>query len=484
MLKNIKNISKILGQKIDKGIYKIPKILVDKIESIIDTEYNFDKSNRYDLRKYNNYKDCALFFIIYIMLMNREKNSNLIYVKKEDKEIFNFKWDSEFGCQIPVSIMRNVLNSNKYEEIKQLLLSNNIIKIIPLSYKKKINYSKNANIAIRYAINSKYLEYFNFIEIENRYIDKYKFLYKNDILFGDIRNSIDIDYIPYENSEKNYQYKLQKELYFDNEDFKKIFFKKYKSLQYITNPCEKLDIIVENKYKENKTFSNKIINDYKIYYNINKHIFKAVESNGRIYLPFHYMSKEYRSALRLDNYKLREIYDIKCCFLYLSCNIFKKQTKNIKQADELLRLIKDDIYLKIGNIINLDRNIVKTYIMKFLFTRHDERNDSGDIKYLCIVNYFKKKHKEFFNWLQNYKMVYNKEKDKYVSQLSYDCMKLESDIMFDFVLPILRKRYNNVKFLSLHDGIWTTENISIDFTKEIDNLINNYIKDNIIDING
>jgi hypothetical protein len=63
-------------------------------------------------------------------------------------------------------------------------------------------------------------------------------------------------------------------------------------------------------------------------------------------------------------------------------------------------------------------------------------------------------------------------------------MKLESDIMFDFVLPILRKRYNNVKFLSLHDGIWTTENISIDFTKEIDNLINSYIKDNIIDING
>ena len=56
-------------------------------------------------------------------------------------------------------------------------------------------------------------------------------------------------------------------------------------------------------------------------------------------------------------------------------------------------------------------------------------------------------------------------------------MKLESDIMFNTVLPYLRMKYKDIKFLSLHDGIWTTENISINFKDEINYLINSYNKE-------
>ena len=115
--------------------------------------------------------------------------------------------------------------------------------------------------------------------------------------------------------------------------------------------------------------------------------------------------------------------------------------------------------------------------MQFLFSTPYTRNLENKQKYYIILdNYFKTYHNKFYNWLINYPVSVFKQNGKlrHVSELSYDCFKLESDIMFLYVIPELRKKYPNITFFSLHDGIWTTENINISFKDIISNLINSF----------
>ena len=112
----------------------------------------------------------------------------------------------------------------------------------------------------------------------------------------------------------------------------------------------------QSKGKKKESLFDKLFNkdtlcDYKIYSNINRHIFKSAESNGRIYLPFHYMSKEYRSALRLDGQRLKEIYEelIKKGYVSSVQEAFDKYL--IKAYDKTRKVNKNLTYQECINLI-------------------------------------------------------------------------------------------------------------------------------------
>lgn len=458
--------------------YKIPVELKNDIEKIIKASNNLTIKDKRNIRKLENQIDTGLYFAIAIMYFNFNKMEELALnnVRFNDAYYIHYKWDGINGCQISKEILTNILSTTHCWKIKKLLLDNDIIKMVALNDKKDVYYSKNNKQAIRYIINEKYLNYFNRISIKNRYADKHWFLMKNQCLFGDKRKTLKNNYNPFDNEEKNYQYYLQKQLTFDENEFKSIFLTKYNNLKSIPGIWDRLDKCLEFGCYRSATFNNEVICDYKIFYSVNKHIFKTSESYGRIFMPLHYMSKEFRSALRFKGHKLKEIYDVKCCFVQLAARLFKYQTQYTSDADILLELANNDIYLEIAKTMNITRADAKTNMMQFLFTTAYNRKLTSNKNYMVLNDYFKLYHKNFYNWLIEYPVQTFRQNNKlrHVSKLSYDCFKLESDIMFTHVLPRLKKEYPDIEFLSLHDGIWTTENINVNFKDLINNLINSF----------
>lgn len=462
--------------------YKVPLELKNDVESLITQTYGNIKNlqDGRNIRKIENLIDTGLYYIIAIMYFNFNKMEELALSNIRFNEInyIHYKWDGIQGCQLSKEIITNVLNTANCWKIKKLLLDNNIIKMVPLIHKndKDIFYSKKNKQAIKYVINEKYLNYFNRISIKNRFADKHWFLMKNQCLFGNKRNILREGFQPYDNPEKNYQYFLQKQLEFDEKEFKKVFLEKYNNLKSIPGLWSRLDKCIEFGCYQSAVFSSEVICDYKIFYSVNKHIFKTTESYGRIFMPFHYMSKEFRSALRLNNLKLKEIYDMKCCFVQLAARLFKSQTNNNYEADILLNLANNDIYSEIASKMSITREDAKTNIMQFLFRTPFDREHIRNVYYVILEKYFQTYHNKFFNWLVNYPVQVFKQQNKirHVSKLSYDCFKFESDMMFLYVIPKLREKYPHINFLSLHDGIWTTENITLDFKDYINNLINSF----------
>ena len=479
MRTKISDIVNYIHEDIIEREYKVPVELVKDIQKLIIDSFDGKIIDKRTKRKLDNQIETGLYYVIAIMYFNFNKMEELALnnFRFNDGYYIHYKWDGKYGCQLSKEIIINILSTINCWKIKKLLLDNHIIEMVSISDNFDIYYSKKYKQAIRYRINERYLNYSKRIVIKNKYADKHWFLMKNQCLFGNKRNTLKENYKPFDNEEKNNQYYLQKQLVFDEREFKAIFLEKYNELKAIPGLWDRLDTCLEFGCYSSATFTSKVISDYKIFYSVNKHIFKTTESYGRIFMPFHYMSKEFRSALRFNGLKLKEIYDIKCCFVQLSARLFKHQTEYKEEADLLLNLANNDIYSEIANKMNISRKDAKTNIMQFLFSTPYTRNLENKQKYYIILdNYFKTYHNKFYNWLINYPVSVFKQNGKlrHVSELSYDCFKLESDIMFLYVIPELRKKYPNITFFSLHDGIWTTENINISFKDIISNLINSF----------
>lgn len=107
-------------------------------------------------------------------------------------------------------------------------------------------------------------------------------------------------------------------------------------------------------------------------------------------MPFHNLPKEFRKAVKINinnkYYDLKEVYDIKCCFVQLSALLAINQLDpndinyNIKleQFNNVKYLANNDIYTEILNYINdknLTRTDIKKYIMFWLFSRDYQRTN-------------------------------------------------------------------------------------------------------------
>lgn len=464
------------NEKISSYTYSIPIKLHEIIKTIVLKEFK-NISDLRILKKQNTYISCANFLIIAILHFNKEKKDylgDISFISPNRKLNIYLQYDSIIGCQLSKEILTSVVSTSILYKIKKLLIENNIINLVELNNNKY--YSKKNKLAIRYIINKNYLDYKNTISIENKYADKLAFLLKKGLLLNKKRILLNQEKLPYNNSEKNYQYLLQKELSFNKEEFYKLFVTKYPFLTKYFNLFDILEQQLEYNSIKLKEITPEILADYKLYKSINSHVFNASESFGRIYMPFQYMDKIYRSALIYNNMHLIEIFDMKCCFIQLAAMLFKKDTNLNIDANKIIALAQTDIYQEIANKEHISREDAKNTLMEFMFENSQTRLNKNKIIHNHIVNYFLNEHYNFYNWLNNYKTktIIIDNKPKCISLLNRACTQLEANLMFELVIPYVKKTYPNYKFFSLHDGIWTTDNFKFNIRDQITNLINRY----------
>lgn len=230
---------------------------------------------------------------------------------------------------------------------------------------------------------------------------------------------------------------------------------KYKQNHFETDKEYLKSILGSKLYKD-------VISLYSKLMDFHNHIFKATEKHGRIYLPLHNMPKEFRACIKFqapDNkfYNIKELFDLKCCFVQLSADIAKNQVdpndpnKNqlINEFTRVKELAKKDIYTDILKHLNnpkLTRNDIKQHIMAWLFSTKAQRINNKNVVVQSINQYFNFKFPNFFKFINNYsltksqhKLKSNKNKHKIISKLSIDCFNFESELFFNNIFEELKK---------------------------------------------
>lgn len=293
------------------------------------------------------------------------------------------------------------------------------------------------------------------------------------------------DYLPFDSFEKNLQFFYQKNMYFNELEFKKIFLQNYPDAFEILNKHKKTS---KEKYKE-------ISIVWSYFKSLNSKTFKCSESYGRIYMPFQLINKEFRKAIRIGNdEKLFELFDVHCCFINLSAKIIIKNNANnnklVNECKNIIELTNKDLY---ENIIdwnenkNTTRNKIKKNVMMWIFSNKRERNffKSKNEEIQIIDSYFKENFPLYYNIVVNYKTINKKEIEKgkitykCISKLSMECFQYESDLMLNEIIPTLEKEYKNIPFISLHDAIFIPEKFKI-YKNEILEKISLLMKENTI----
>ena len=240
--------------------------------------------------------------------------------------------------------------------------------------------------------------------------------------------------------------------------------------------------ILNGDDKELKKTVLRILNCHRA---LTNHIFKSTESYGRIYMPFQYIQSDFRNSIRIgNNEELVEIYDIHCCFVYLTSKIIMNKTSDIDLINECKEIIlkcDNDIYKEILKFNKVsykieNRKKFKANVMKWLFSCRKDRyvsiNNCTEVFY--IDNYFKHSYPLFYSNVIFYKEdTFFKEEDNHIikekcSKLPFECFEYEAELMFNNVLPFLHEKYKNIPFISLHDAIFIPKRF-IEFETQIKN---------------
>jgi len=369
---------------------------------------------------------------------------------------------------------------------------------------------------LRYFINPIYLDnYQNEILITNKYCDKHQFFLKHHLLYGNKLQTLHKDYLPFSHPLKNEQYLLQKKMSFNIPLLKQKFLERYPDLIKVYNWWKTLKQIKLNKSNIDKIILKDALKDkyqeciglFSKCIDFHNHIFKATEKYGRIYMPFHMLPKEFRKAIKIEInnkfYNIKEIFDLKCCFVQLSALIALSQLQpddkfykeKLLEFTKVKQQAKNDIYSDILLYINnnkLTRLDIKKQIMFWLFSKEHQRINVSKTNIVIngINEYFKNKFPYFYEFIIQYPVCNsdqvlksNSFKLKSISKLSIDCFNMEAQIMFNNILPYYKQQYNTI--ISLHDGIYTlnnTLNITIKYIYDIINIwklnILKYIKNN------
>ena len=443
-----------------ENCFLIPNDLYNDVRSLIESEFRGESRT-----KLKNKFDVAIFITL------------IIY--NDAFTGYDYDYEKCFlgGVQLSKEIFTSVVTTSNLYKVKKILVDNKIIE-----YKKyeKLNkfFSEKSKLAIKYLLNKKYSRCTKIICVENKYALKFISLLKNGFLYGTKKKSINDSYLPFNSDEKNIQYLYQKNMYFDEDQFDKILNKCYPNIDEIFNSND----------KELKKSLLRVLNCHR---SLNNHIFKSTESYGRIYMPFQYISSNFRKSIRIgNNEELVEIYDIHCCFVYLTSKIIMQKTDDInliKECEKIIFNCDNDIYKDILKYNKLsykieNRKKIKANVMKWLFSCRQDRyvaiNNCNEIYY--IDNYFKNLFPLFYSNVSFYKedVFYKDENGKIkkerCSRLPFECFEYESDLMFNYVLPFLHKKYQDIPFISLHDGIFIPKRF-ITFEDEIKNDILNII---------
>lgn len=100
-------------------------------------------------------------------------------------------------------------------------------------------------------------------------------------------------------------------------------------------------------------------------------------------MPFHTLPKEFRDCIKIEvnnkSYSIKELFDLKCCFVQLSAELAKlqldpfhpKYNELINEFNLVKQTAEQDIYTDILlhlNIPELSRKDIKKHIMLWLFS--------------------------------------------------------------------------------------------------------------------
>jgi hypothetical protein len=216
-------------------------------------------------------------------------------------------------------------------------------------------------------------------------------------------------------------------------------------------------------------------------------------------MPFQNLPKDFRDCIlyNLNNkkYYIKELFDMKCCFVQLSANLAIQQLNpnnpeynQLKQEyTRVLNTAKSDIYTDILNTINkpeLTRNDIKAKIMLWLFSTNNQRQNINDPVIQAITEYFKYKFPNFYQFIISYKLTSSthklkskQNKNKVISSLSTDCFNYESELVLNDLIPNYKQTLKNTLaniYIALHDGIYILSNNILNILKYTLNIINNY----------
>lgn len=181
---------------------------------------------------------------------------------------------------------------------------------------------------------------------------------------------------------------------------------------------------------------------------------------GRIFMPFQTLPKDFRDCLKIKApnnkfYSIKELFDLKCCFVQLSTEIAKQQLDPLNpdydqlyNEFELVRQTAEaDIYTAILNYINnpeLTRLDIKKHIMLWLFSRNSQRQHINNPIVQAINTYFKHTFPNYYKFIIEYPVVYS-DNNQIISRLSLDCFQVESQLFFEDKLIECNK--NNIRII-------------------------------------
>jgi hypothetical protein len=282
--------------------YELPEALYNKVLDVIKFEY-LSYYNSKDQRKRKVFEtrlEQALYFCIAVYNFNLYKN-NALKNSKKDKNKISYQYDVEFGCELSKTILTNIISNKPLYEIKDLLIRHKIIGNVPLFTNYVLNdetlekelysvsyYSKDLHEANRYFINPLYLDYNSIIKIHNKYADKHTYYLEHQLLYGNKKDSLRTDYMPFTHPEKNKQYMYAKKMSLNIPLTKIKFIERFPDLNKIYNWWKLLKNIKykKNNYETDKEYLKSILG-FKLYKEVislfsqlidfHNHIFKASE---------------------------------------------------------------------------------------------------------------------------------------------------------------------------------------------------------------
>lgn len=495
---SFKQLQKINNDRVKAKKYSCSKQLIHDIQESI---YNYfqlkldsEKRKKVILTKIQQ----AVYFAIAVSNFNYLRKCDLRGTHDQEQRFLIFKKYIRKGNTLSKEILTNVVTNKDFYLIKKILIENNIIEQVEY-HKKKISpgvykstyYSARDKKAISYRLTKKYIYLTDLIDVKNRYADKHLYLQKHLMLFGNRKKTIDPSFLPYKNLQKNLQYLYQKNMQVDLQQAINLLCQQFKSLNQIQNISGQIKaFMLTGNLSEPLKHYQRISEVFPILSAIkqfNSHIFRATQAYGRIYMPLHSLKSCFRKCVRFgqNNEKIKEIFDIKCCFVQISARLAFKSAQTIEEKHEILNLltnIKSDIYTDILNYSesNLSRQQIKKQILAWLFENRLQRIFNTNRIHNIIANYFRQKYPFYYKWVVFYNCIesdkiYKNNKHKKISGLSIDCFKHESELIFDYIFPELHKIYPDIEFISLHDGIFITQSNCTKFNiteEKINDLIN------------
>lgn len=196
--------------------------------------------------------------------------------------------------------------------------------------------------------------------------------------------------------------------------------------------------------KSNLDYRKSILNKTIVEKIVNKDIYYIKDKYGRLHTNYTNLKKDIRNSfLTINGNRLREV-DIKNSqpfFLYVlmknngytEFDNFDKDVLSGKVYEELIKFSGEDI----------SRNKVKKKVYGVIFGRN------GNTKWNKI---FQEKYPNVYNYI-----VYFKKINHGYKSLAHQLQKIESDFMFENLIPKLLNKLPDLDFITIHDSIMFEE---------------------------